>query len=119
VSVSFGPTSNNFAAFALAALDGKPIAESESLLLVAAGRVENTGMVWNEAHNSVGNRWGTAPTLVEGIPLKISLPGRIVHAAALDGTGVPTQEVAVVVGQATSELSLGPQWRTVWYHLAR
>lgn len=119
VTVRFGKTSNNFASLTLVALDAKPIAESKRLLLTVAGRVENTGMVWNEQRNSVSNQWGKAPTVVEGIPVEVTLPGSIAKASALDGTGVPTKDVPASSRGGATMLQLGPQWRTVWYYIER
>jgi len=118
VRVKFGQTANNFASFALAALDGKPIADSEKLLIVGAGRVENTGMEWNEEHNSVSNKWGSAPTLVEGIPLEVTIPGSFTQAGALNGVGEQTREVPTQVAGGETSLTLGPEHGTLWYVLA-
>ncbi|MBN2327701.1 MAG: carbohydrate binding domain-containing protein [Candidatus Omnitrophica bacterium] len=44
-------------------------------LLTATGYHENQGMEWkNEEKNSVGNRWGDGPPLVEPIPLRLTIP---------------------------------------------
>ncbi len=119
VTVRFGQSANNFASFALAALDGRPIAQSKRLLLVACGRVENTGMVWNDQRTSVADRWGTAPTVVEGIALQVTVPGSLARVAALDGTAVPQAEVPTSSVGGATVLDLGPSWKTVWYYLER
>lgn len=48
---------DHFAAISVTALDGKPVEQSTHLLISAVGRVENTGMAWNEDRTSVGNKW--------------------------------------------------------------
>ncbi len=90
------------------------------LLLTIIGLAENTGMKWKgPAHESVGRSWGTAPSLVEGVPATVTLPvpAARVHAWALDargqrGAALPVQEVD---GKAT--LALGPGWKTLWYEV--
>jgi hypothetical protein len=80
---------NNFAVLTLSAVDGQPVTRSRRLLLAAAGNVENTVMGWNADHTSVGTRWGSAPTICEGITARISLAAvaRSAKVYALDGAG--------------------------------
>jgi len=68
-------TENNWASITLVTLDGEPLTASKKILLVAAGRAENTGMEWNEDQTTVGGNWGESPPLVEGIPALISFEG--------------------------------------------
>jgi hypothetical protein len=83
---------NTFCTLSLSSLDGRPIAASGRLLLVAGGRVENTGQLWNSAGTDV-TAWGTAPTLIEpvrGTVVLHSLEGaRSVTLQPLDGAGQP------------------------------
>ena len=84
------------------------------LLVTATGYIENTGMKWKDAaHTSVGANWGSAPSLLEGIPATITLPGNASHAWALDGQG--QRGASVPVNGAT--LEIGPQYQTLWYEV--
>jgi hypothetical protein len=88
-------------------------------LITATGYVENTGMGWkNPEKTSVGKDWGEAPSLVEGIPARITLPfpAYRVEAWALDERGqrkTPLPVQADVHGNAA--FPIGPQSRTLWY----
>lgn len=109
---------NNWATVAVAALDGKPLAESARVLVVAAGRIENTNMGWNEERTSVQNKWGTAPVVAEGIEAEITLPAGK-EAMALDGAGKPKQMVELQTGATGGLLTIGPQYGTLWYGITQ
>jgi hypothetical protein len=57
---------NEFCAITLSSLDSKPIARSETLLLTACSRIENTGTKWNARH-TLWEEWGHGPTLIEPV----------------------------------------------------
>lgn len=111
---------NTFCAIQLSSLDGKPISKSAKLLLVAGGRVENTGQRWNSAGTDVTN-WGESPTLIDpvrGTLILKHLEG--VHAVqlqAIDGAGQP-------IGPPVASTRIGGVWKiplgqtsTTWYEL--
>lgn len=110
----------DFAALSLNAVDGQPLARSRRLLLVAVGNVENTGMGWNADHTSVGTRWGSAPTICEGIAARITLAteARAAKVYALDATGARMGEVPATVSGGTLTFDIGPRFRTLWYEVA-
>jgi hypothetical protein len=114
-------TETNWASIAIAALDGKSIDESERILLVAAGRVENTNMGWNEDRTSVSNRWGTEPTVAEGIPANIIFTTiDDLRVQSLDGTGMPKGEVPCHAWEDRgTTFTIGPEYKTLWYLITR
>lgn len=115
-ALTFPTFGNNFAAVTLTPLDQKPLAQSRHLLLTLAGKVENQGMVWNAAHNSVTDQWGHGPTLAEGIPATVQFGGSpVTHVYALDGTGARVKDVPITGAQFT----VGPQYQTLWYEIVR
>jgi hypothetical protein len=57
---------NDLCAITLSSLDSKPIARSETLLLTACSRIENTGTQWNARH-TLWETWGEGPTLIEPV----------------------------------------------------
>ena len=112
--------SNTFSTILLSSLDGQSIATSGKLLLVAGGRVENTGQTWNSAGTDV-TVWGEAPTLTEQVKGTITLRklrgAREVSLQALDGAGQPI--AAPVRGTANGDdwsLPLGDT-TTTWYQI--
>lgn len=111
------PRGEGFAAITVIALDGKPLEKSAHLLISAVGRVENTGMVWNDARTSVGRNWGGAPVVAEGVQARVTLDGNAKRADvyALDGGGGRVQPVACDVADGKLRIELGPQWKTLWY----
>jgi hypothetical protein len=90
-------------------------------LITATGLAQNTGMVWKNAEkSSVGRQWGKAPSLVEGIPARITFakPAGQVSAWALDARGQRGKPLTVeksANGQAI--IAIGPQWQTLWYEV--
>ncbi|RYG34263.1 hypothetical protein EON81_16015 [bacterium] len=70
----FGPFANGFAAVALVSTDSKPLKGAARMLLTVGARVENTGMGWNAARDSVSDKWGTGPVIAERVPLKLTIP---------------------------------------------
>ena len=79
----------DFASVTAVALDRAALRESKRILVTVVARATNQGIVWNEAHNSVGAQWGHGPTIAEHVPATITLAGaatRVVYALAPDGT---------------------------------
>jgi hypothetical protein len=113
--------SNNFCSILLSSLEPRPIATSSTLLLVAAGPVENTGEAWNSAGTDVTN-WGGPPTLVEPIKGTITLRGiRGAHGVsvqAIDGAGQPlrTPVQATASGVSNWKIKIGDV-PTTWYQI--
>ena len=65
-----------WACVALAARDGKSLADSSSMLLSVATRVENSNMGWNKERTSVGRKWGSSPVVAQTVLTTITLPGK-------------------------------------------
>ncbi|TWU63054.1 Carbohydrate binding domain protein [Crateriforma conspicua] len=107
-----------FASFGLASLDNRPIETSKRMLLVLVGRVENTGMRWNESRTSVGTDWGDAPTIAEGISASVVIPGKV-NVKSLSASGEPQTEVPVRLAGDRSGIQLGPKYKTLWYLIQR
>jgi len=119
VSIETGTMEQGYACLALVALDGKPVAESKSLLLAAAGRVENQGMGWNADRTSVATNWGKGPTVAEFVPATITLPGSRWKAHSLDGAGAPRNEVPVQTGDGKTVVKLSAAAPSLWYLLSQ
>lgn len=111
---------NKFCSIQLSSLDTEPISRSSKMLLVAGGRVENTGQRWNSAGTDVTN-WGDSPTLIEPVVgtlvLKHLKPAHSIQLQAIDGAGQP-------IGPPVSATRAGSDWKialggtvTTWYEL--
>jgi hypothetical protein len=109
---------NTFCTILLSSFDEKPIAQASKLLLVAGGRVENTGQQWNTAGTDVTN-WGGPPTLIELVKGSLTLRrvegARAVRLQAIDGAGQP-------IGASIRAAKAGDSWKiplgesvTTWY----
>ncbi len=112
--------SNDFCAILLSSMDEEPVATSSHLLLIAGGRVENTGQAWNAAQTDVTAQGGT-PTLIEQVKGTITLRDlrgvRAVSVQAIDGAGQP-------FGAPLKAVERGADWRiplgataTTWYQI--
>ena len=94
---------------ALTSLDNLPLAQSKRMLLVAASRVENQNMQWDEKRRTVSNKWGTGPTIAEQVTLNCTA-GRALKVTPLDGAGLPAADATPQQGP---QLTL--QAPTLWY----
>ena len=110
-----------FAAVQLTSLDDdRPIAQAGKLLLVAAGRVANTGLRWADSTRTEIADWGHAPTRIEPVEATLTLRGlesaRRVLVQPLDGCGQPLGEAtALQGGEAGFRLALPLEPASVWY----
>ncbi len=120
VSINMDTTAYNWAAITIAALDGKPVEESSKVLITVAGRVENTGWKWDENFTTLGGDWGKAPTMAEGIPVKLVFRNMDKFSVyALDPTGKETTEVSSYKKGGDKVVNIGAQYKTLWYILKR
>jgi hypothetical protein len=112
---------DGWSAITLTAMSGNLASGPSRTLVTATGIVENTNMGWKDPeHTTVGRDWGEAPTLVEGIPARLVLPipADRVEAWALDERGQRREPLPVqAAGKDHAALTLGPQWRTLWYEV--
>lgn len=120
VSIRMDTTKYNWATITLTSLDGKPVEESSKILLVAAGRAENTDWKWDDKFTTLGGDWGKAPTRVEGIPARLIFKGMSKFSAqALDPEGKQVMEVKVSKKGDDQIINIGAQYKTLWYILTR
>ena len=107
---------NDWSVIQLTVMKGEDFRSATSVLITATGRAENTGMKWqSSAQDSVGRDWGKAPSLVEGVSAKITLPSeRTMKAWALDERGQRKSEVPIKDGT----LQIAPEHQTLWYEVA-
>jgi len=122
VVIEPGPTRQaGWSAITLTAMEGGLLKAPCRLLVTATGVTENTKMVWkNPEKSSVGKNWGEAPTLVEGIPARITLPfpAASVEVWTLDERGQRKESFKAEAGaKGTAVVAIGPDRRTIWYEI--
>jgi hypothetical protein len=112
-----------FCAVSLTALDGKPLARSERILLVAAGKCWNTGMTWNTSHTSLTS-WGGPPERIEIVHGRVTLhrdrDAPALAIASLDGSGIPIGSARAADEHAgqTESFDLSGESGSPWYILS-
>ena len=76
-------------------------------------------MGWNADHTSVGAKWGSAPTICEGIAARVTLTTTTKRAKvhALDGAGARAGEVPATLAAGKLSFEIGPQFKTLWYEI--
>ena len=105
-----------YACISLVALDGKPLASSQRILLATSARTENTGMPWNADRTGfTSDSWGQSPTLSEAVPLDLTVPGSPVRAWRVTPAGHKAEELPI----KHSVFQLRPEHRTLWVLLTR
>ena len=120
VTIAMDTTRFNWATITVTALDGKPVERSSRILLVAAGRVENTGWKWDAEKTTLGGDWGKSPTIAEGIPAKLVFRGMNKFSVfSLDPSGNQVNEVPVVRRGEDQSFGIGAQYKTLWYIISR
>jgi len=117
----------DFAAINLVAMNDKPLATSNRVVLTTVARAENTGQTWNEPDPREGRTprsslhdLGVAPVLLEPVRGRVGLSLQDMEKMevwALDARGNATERVA-------TELSDGKLWfdlghSTLWYQVGR
>lgn len=115
---------NGWCAITLTVMKGEApssgVPQPAHLLLTATGYAENTAMGWKTPEkSSVGSDWGQSPSLVEGIPVRITLPfsPNRVQAWALDERGGRKRTVAIQDEADKTVLALGEPYQTLWYEI--
>jgi hypothetical protein len=101
-------------------MQGNLSAKACKLVITATGYAQNTDMVWNAEKTSVGRNWGKAPSLVEGIPVRITLPrpAAQVKAWPLDDRGQRKEPLTIETGaDGKAVLELGATGPSLWYEV--
>lgn len=117
--IEFGTVPRDYGVFIAVSRDGKPLSQSDSILVTAVNHAENSVMNWNETGNSVSDQWGDGPTITWGVPAKLTLPQRdqtlVVY--AINSEGKREVEIATNVASGKVTIELGPEHRTLMYEI--
>ena len=103
----------------ITSLDGRPLAQSYTILVTACSRCENTDMRFSLDRRTVGRNWGKAPVRIE---VSDGLWPRQMAGAftcyALRPDGSRGQKVSLTSGTGPG-ISYDPKHETMWYLLVR
>jgi hypothetical protein len=107
----------DFGAIFLTVLDGADLKTASRVLVTATSYAQNTGEQWTSGDPGFTDyEWGEAPTLVEGVTARITLPvSPMLKAWVLDERGQRRAEIPFVDGV----LQISPACRTLWYEIAK
>jgi hypothetical protein len=112
---------DGWSAVTLTAMEGNLAEGTARLLITATGYAQNTDMIWKDAaKTSVGRNWGKAPSLVEAVAARVTLPRPAgqVQAWALDERGQRKGPFTVQTGaDGKAVLALGASGQTLWYEV--
>jgi len=122
VTLAVFPTELDWATVSMVAVDGPGFDAPGRILIVATGRVRNTGAQLEDLGNdriTLRDQWGDEPVLCEGVPAIVTLPvpAARVRFHPLDESGNRNPAVPVAGGNAHTELRLDPKHKTVWYEV--
>ncbi len=117
LELDVGDIHRDYGVLVASSVDGRPLQETNKIVLLAATHSENVGMKWNETRTSVGTNWGHGPTQIVAIPADIVLTtkSKTVMVHALDGTGKPTKQVPASIKNGQVHFSIGEAYQTLWY----
>jgi hypothetical protein len=118
--VQMEKTPRNFVTLALTPRDNFSVGLSRSMLLTAMSNLENTGMEWNEERTSVGTKWGSGPTMAEGIAAQIMLETDAHRAEvwALDARGKRTMKIPSQLKNRRLNFRIAPEYKALCYEIA-
>lgn len=120
--------SGDWAAISLTLCEGDGFESSSNrILLTATGYADNYLMKWQagkgpeDATSSVGDDWGQAPSLLEGIDANIKVPcsSGCVMVWALDGTGQRMIQVPVSYAGGQAVFDISHEYKTLWYEIQK
>ncbi len=120
MELRFGTNRLDWASAFLTASGTNPLWQGGSAVFVVCGLCQNTGWVWKDAsHTSLGRNWGTAPTLVEIVPVDVILPvpPEAVRAWTLNERGQRDHPVPIREQNGRAWIRLGVDGCSLWYEL--
>jgi hypothetical protein len=120
--LTIGKTRLDWATVSLVALDGAGFDRPGRILIAATGVAQNEGAHLESRGGdtvTLGNRWGAAPVLCEGVAAEIVLPvpAARVKFYPLDEAGNRREAVPATSRGAKAVLALGPEHKTLWYEV--
>jgi hypothetical protein len=116
--MNFGYQNEGFGALMVAAMDQKPLAQSNRVLVSVGGRVENVDMRWNAERNSVSDQWGKGPVMAETVPLSMNLKTASDRDVwALGPNGKRLRKVDSTYSNGTLRFQVDSSTRSMWLEI--
>jgi hypothetical protein len=123
--VTIEKVGTEFASIVLTSLDGKPVADSTHLLLVAVSRTQNTGQKWGNALKTLFDPEGLGhePVIIEPVTAQIAIKKSAAEQStqvfALDASGDRAGPLEVKTEKNASTIELDKEARTIYYEVCR
>ena len=102
-------------------LDGKPISDSQTLVVAVLSTIKNTNAEWNEGRNSTGQNWGIAPALALFVDFTITIPWTegTINVSSLTSNGDENGFVKIQQTNNGFSFSSDKENPTLWYLIKR
>ena len=122
VVLDIGSTRLDWATVTMTVIEGQGFDGPGRILIAATGLVQNKGAQLQTLEGkriTLGNRWGEAPVLCEGIPAEIVLPVPADRATVypLDTAGNRRAAVKPTARDGRAVITIGPAYKTLWYEV--
>jgi hypothetical protein len=122
VGLTIGATRLNWATVTLTLVEGQGFNGPARILIAATGLVKNKGAQLQHLEGkrvTLGDRWGEAPVLCEGITAKIVLPASADRSTIypLDSSGNRRSAKRPTAAGESSIITIGPEDKTLWYEV--
>lgn len=121
VAFTPGPTQLGWCTLGATLMRGTSFTNNCTALVVASGWWENTGQTWTDTnHESVGNKWGRAPVLVEVVPFSMTVPVGTNHVKiwALDERGQRRGQMPISGDAGSTTLTVTTNTAgSIWYEM--
>lgn len=111
ITATTGKSSLNWLTLSLVQTHGDTLAGPGTMLITIAGTAQNTDQQWLSDRKNSLKSWGKPPTLIETIPLTLTLPTKNIKAWPLDNRGQRQQELT----PTNTQLQLNAN--TLWYEV--
>lgn len=120
VEFDIGGTELGWATVGLTLAHGDSFAGGGTAVLIATGLCENTDQRWKDPEHTTLASWGRAPTVVETVPLRLTLPVERsrVRAWVLDERGARRKEADIRTdANGGAVLTTRSEDATLWYEI--
>jgi hypothetical protein len=122
VSLAVGATRLDWATVTMTVIEGRGFDGPGKILIAATGLVQNTGASLRTLEGqrvTLGDRWGEAPVLCEGIAAEVVLPVPAARSTLypLDQAGKRRGAVRPTDRDGRSVIAIGPEHKTLWYEV--
>ena len=117
IKICVDKVERNYGAIVFTSLDGEKLEDSKRILLTAAGAADNLNMGWNEAHNSVGIKWGQGPSHITTVSATIAINSDIKKIYALDGKGKRKKNIPIINIDGKTTFKTSAKFKTLWYEI--